>query len=202
VRALRVTQLENVAVCRDADQDTATEDVDCNDNNPNIRPGVAESCDGYDNNCNGAVDEGCVTCTDADHDGFFAQANCGTAVDCDDARATTRPGAAEICDAVDNDCDGATDEVFNLQTDPSNCGTCGTVCSIRGPELPAACSAGTCLPPVTEPTPEVCDYFDNDLDGLVDEGFNVGIPCFCGTGMPQGFRECSEDGHATICACQ
>ena len=184
VRALRVTQLENVAVCRDADQDTATEDVDCNDNNPNIRPGVAESCDGQDNNCNGTVDEGCVTCTDADHDGFFAQANCGTAVDCDDVQATNRPGGAEICDAVDNDCDGSTDEMFDLQSDPSNCGACGTGAPFAARNSPAACAAGACLPPVAQPEPEVCDSVDNDLDGQIDEGFNVGAPCQGGASIP------------------
>ena len=197
----RITELAAITVCRDADGDSATEDVDCNDNNPNIRPGVPESCDGYDNDCDGTVDEGCPTCTDADHDAFFAQANCGSAVDCDDTKATTRPGAVELCDALDNDCDGATDEGFDLQSDPSNCGACGTICSIRGAGLPAACSAGVCLPP--EPTLEVCDGVDNDLDSFIDEGFNVGAPCGCQSpeGSYSSFRVCSEDGYSSECAC-
>jgi len=196
----RVTELATVSLCLDADGDSAAEDVDCNDNNPNIRPGAAEACDGVDNNCNGVVDEGCVTCTDADHDGFFAQSGCGSTVDCDDTHATTRPGAAEVCDAIDNDCDATTDEGFNLQFDASNCGACGTVCPDRGPDGPPVCSAGACLLP--EPRPETCDGFDNDLDGLIDEGFNVGAACGCNgpDGPYAGIRECSEDG-GVVCEC-
>jgi putative metal-binding protein len=164
----RVTDMGEISVCRDADGDSSNENVDCNDNNPNIRPGVQESCDGFDNNCDGVVDEGCAICTDADHDGFFAQSGCGSAVDCNDNAATTRPGAAEVCDALDNNCDAVTDEGFDLSSDPSNCGACGNVCAARGPELPAACSAGACLP-----EPETCDSVDNDLDGEVDEGFDL-----------------------------
>jgi Putative metal-binding motif len=191
----RITDLAAISVCADADGDSANEDVDCNDNNPNIRPGAAESCDGYDNNCDGTVDEGCATCTDADHDGFFAQGHCGGPIDCDDTHAITRPGAQEICDGLDNDCDADTDEGFNLQSDPSNCGACGTVCPIRGFGQPAACSAGACLIPF-----ETCDHVDNDLDGLIDEGFDVGTPCFCANPFFIRTRDCSADGESTYCA--
>jgi hypothetical protein len=44
----------------------------------------------------------------------------------------------EICDGIDNDCDDATDEGFNLNTDPSHCGSCGHSC------LGGACNAGQC----------------------------------------------------------
>jgi hypothetical protein len=169
----RITELADIAICRDADGDSVNENLDCNDNNANIHPGATESCDGIDNDCDGAVDEGCAICTDADHDGFFAQSGCGTAVDCNDNAATTRPGAAEVCDAVDNNCDGATDEEFDFLLDASNCGTCGNVCADRGPGLPAACSAGTCVAP-PEPVFELCDNIDN---GQVDEGYGVGTSC-------------------------
>ena len=199
----RVTELGAITVCRDADGDSATEDVDCNDNNPAVRPGASESCDGFDNDCDGTVDEGCLTCTDADHDGFFAQAGCGGAVDCDDAQATTRPGAQEVCDAVDNDCDGGTDEGFDLQSDPSNCGVCGHVCAISGPGMPAACAAGVCL--LQQPEAEMCDGVDNDLDGAVDEDFNVGAGCGCrgpsGPDMVPGVMECTADGSGVECVC-
>ena len=190
----RVTELAAISVCRDADGDSATEDVDCNDNNPNVRPGAAEACDGFDNDCDGTVDEGCATCTDADHDGFFAQSYCGTAIDCDDAHATTRPGAQEICDGLDNDCDAETDEGFNLQSDPSNCGACGTVCPARGFGNPAACAAGACVTPF-----ETCDHVDNDLDGLIDEDFVLGTTCVCPNPFFHGTRQCSADGESTVC---
>jgi len=46
----------------------------------------------------------------------------------------------ETCNEVDDDCDGSTDEGFDLQTDPLNCGTCGTQCNVV-----QQCS-GTCVP--------------------------------------------------------
>ncbi len=49
-------------------------------------------------------------CVDADGDGYYGRLGCGTKVDCDDEFDTVHPGAPEICDGMDNDCDGVTDE--------------------------------------------------------------------------------------------
>jgi hypothetical protein len=136
VQAKRVTDLGAIVICRDRDNDGATEDVDCNDNNPAIRPGAVEACgDGLDNNCNGTVDEQCAVCTDADLDGFFAQAGCNTAVDCNDQSASIKPGAVDACDGLDNNCNGQTDEA------PNSCGA-GLVCT-AGACVPTACNPGT-----------------------------------------------------------
>jgi hypothetical protein len=56
----------------DGDSDGFTEDVDCDDSDLSVYPGAAEVCDGVDNNCNGAVDEGLLDTwyLDADGDGF------------------------------------------------------------------------------------------------------------------------------------
>jgi len=97
----------------------------------------------------------------------------------------------EICDGVDNDCDGETDEGFDTSTDIGNCGECGIVCAF--PNAAAMCEAGECVMGDCNPgffdtngedsdgcevacTPdgdEVCDGTDDDCDGLVDEGFDL-----------------------------
>ena len=48
-------------------------------------------------------------CTDADGDGYFYEAGCGTPQDCNDADPSTHPGAIEVCDGYENNCDGLLD---------------------------------------------------------------------------------------------
>jgi hypothetical protein len=73
----------------------------------NTRYGVI-SVAGYDFNIS---QEGVtVTCTDYDSDGFFAESDCGTAVDCADRDPNIYPGATEICNGQDDNCDGTIDE--------------------------------------------------------------------------------------------
>jgi hypothetical protein len=56
-------------------------------------------------------------CNDGDADGFYYEAGCGTDRDCNDADATTYPGAAELCDGYDNDCSGQIDDEPGCATD-------------------------------------------------------------------------------------
>jgi hypothetical protein len=99
-------------------------------------PGHVEWCDNLDNDCGDGVDEGC----DDDDDGFcdddmvFVDASdaCPEGPgDCDDDEPATRPGVPEVCDLVDNDCNGASDE-----SDPADAGQGGGTCG-------AAVSVGT-----------------------------------------------------------
>ncbi|MFM9951903.1 MAG: putative metal-binding motif-containing protein, partial [Saprospiraceae bacterium] len=96
---------------------------DCNDNASNVNPGASEVCDGQDNNCNTITDENVTNFyyRDMDGDGFGnplnTQAGCIAPTgyvanddDCNDNNAAIKPGATEVCDGVDNDCDGSTDE--------------------------------------------------------------------------------------------
>jgi hypothetical protein len=137
-----VTDLGVISICRDSDNDTYTEDLDCNDSNPSTNPNAEEICNGRDDNCDNTVDEGCDLCTDGDDDGFYAQFGCGTITDCDDGSSSISPTAPENCNELDDDCDAQVDEGFDLQTDVDNCGSCGEVCSF--PNAGATCESGLC----------------------------------------------------------
>ena len=105
----------------DRDGDGWDETRDCNDYNGGINPGAGEICDnGVDENCDGADLASVIWYADGDADGYGEAAvrGCGgqppgtSAVggDCDDRRADVSPGASELCDDVDNDCDGEIDD--------------------------------------------------------------------------------------------
>jgi len=94
---------------------------DCDDNNANINPGVTETCDEIDNNCDGNTDEGLQLITyyiDADSDGYGNDATIAEACelpfeavtqggDCNDEDAAINPGAVDIPNNdIDEDCDG------------------------------------------------------------------------------------------------
>ncbi len=158
---------------------------ECNDSGeiicvevPGQAPPVAEQCDGVDNDCDGDTDEGFAVglkCND--------EAVCDTrTMSCDaDHNDPTwvckEPIGTELCDGVDNDCDGAIDEDFPKKGEkcPGTAdnpgigkGACyrvgvyecnedhdDTICSVTSPG---------------SPTPEIKDEIDNDCDGLTDEG--------------------------------
>ena len=99
---------------------------DCDDTDSNVNPDTIEVCDGIDNNCDGRIDEttagdAATWYLDADGDGFGDLANptpdcsqpvgyVSNSLDCDDAAAAVNPSATEVCDTIDNNCDGQLDE--------------------------------------------------------------------------------------------
>lgn len=195
VTGQNITDLGTITLCRDLDGDKYTEDADCNDNNPDIHPGATEVCgDGVDNNCNGQVDEGCALCTDADHDGFYAEAGCNTQIDCDDTNNMINPIAPEICNGVDDNCNGLVDEGIDKSTDVNNCGSCGNVCSY--PNATAACVSGNCQ--FSQCVGSYADCNNDQTDGCEVDTANDPNNCgscgnVCGAGQTCTDGACTTD---------
>jgi len=146
---------------------------DCDNENADTYPGAAEICDGLDNDCDEVVpddeadsdEDGWLVCDDdcddedaamnlddLDGDGYTT---CDG--DCDDEDDAANPGAEEVCDGVDNDCDGLGDDAVDDDGDgyaPVDCG--GEDCDDADAD-------------VNPDMAEVCDdSIDNDCDGLTD----------------------------------
>ncbi|MCK6526142.1 hypothetical protein L6R50_00790 [Myxococcota bacterium] len=137
----------------DADGDGSrpcSEPSDCDDADPRISPHRAEVCDGLDNDCNGAADEG----FDTDGDGVRS---CDG--DCANADPAVHPGAVEACDGVDTDCDPGTVVEGDEDRDRDGFLACGDAPDCDDSE------------PAVNPGVEVdgCDGVDEDCDGELDE---------------------------------
>ncbi len=121
----------------DDDDDGTPDTADCAPTDPAIHSGASEVCNGIDDNCDGQKDpegsSGCIPFRlDGDGDGYGTSASkclCGKSGqytaeqggDCNDGDKTVHPGATEVCNGKDDDCDGTTDP-------PSLCQPTVTIC--------------------------------------------------------------------------
>lgn len=174
---------------------------DCDDSDPDIHPGALEACpyDELDNDCDGLTDEDVVTETryrDSDGDGYgdpeLSAIVCHDAPpvdgvlvagDCNDGNQRVHPGATEVCDSIDNNCNGEADE-----SDPHAGEFCWGMLSCGEPDcivpVPGWLECRetfygwslechlNCLPS------ETCDDgADNDCDTIVDDGCEPPTEC-------------------------
>ncbi len=188
--------IQSIAACQQPSGYVGNSD-DCNDLAPDIFPGATEVCDEIDNNCDAAIDDGDAApgtwYADADGDSFGNAAVSTTACeaplgyvastgDCDDLAPSVHPGATEVCDQIDNNCDSAIDDgtaapaTWYADFDGDSYGNVAvsvTAC-IAPPSYGADSSDcddfdGSTYPGATE----ICDGADNNCDAQVDEGVST-----------------------------
>ena len=183
----------------------------CNHDEPNCIDGVPNNCDPFagqmfeecnkiDDDCDGDIDEGLgedvVTCGVGACEHTVTDCEGGDLPECDPFEGSSM----EVCDGIDNDCDGDTDEGI-----PDI--TCGMFdCEVTVP----GCIGGMvpmCVP--IPPSMEICDGEDNDCDGITDEDQGVwtcgdfeceAMAPMCVGGVPQPENTCMPDpGGPEIC---
>lgn len=162
---------------------------DCDDADPDTFPGAEERCDGVDNDCDSDIDEDVQSIWYADTDGdSFGDADAtlkdcdppggyvADDTDCDDTNSSAFPGAKEVCDDVDNDCDTDVDEgvtiTYYVDSDADNFGDADA--TTQACTLPSghAEQSGDCDDTNGSIYPgavEYCDEVDNNCDGDIDE---------------------------------
>jgi hypothetical protein len=172
----------------------SAEGDDCNDADASIHPGAVEICNAVDDDCDDAIDDGLETFDwyiDGDHDGYggdLVATRCaappGTASlggDCDDRDDAAHPGADEVCNDLDDDCDGLVDALdpdlldgslwyTDLDVDGYGDPTVATTAC----EQPwgAVSNADDCDDADVAVHPnadEQCNGIDDDCDSLVDD---------------------------------
>jgi MYXO-CTERM domain-containing protein len=169
--------------------------LDCDDTDADVNPGADEVCDSIDNDCDGDIDEASATdastwYADTDGDGYGDASSTDVAcdeptgyvadaTDCDDGDGAVNPAATEVCDSIDNDCDGDIDEAsatdastWYADTDADGYGDASSTDIACDEPSGYVADATDCDDTEAAAHPgadEVCDSIDNDCDGDIDE---------------------------------
>ncbi len=165
--------------------------TDCNDSNAAVHPGAAEVCNGIDDNCNGQIDDGIAavgtTCGVGACAGTTGSSTCVNGAMVDSCNPTAR-ATAEVCDGVDNDCDGQVDDGLtcactNGQTRNVQCGV--GACARNGIETCVNGQWGTSTCVAGSPSAEICNGIDDNCNGQIDDGI-APVATTCGVGACAG----------------
>ena len=200
-----------LSACGEDDKDTSTpEDTgtptdddgdgyplheDCDDGDAAVHPNADELCDGVDNNCDGEVDEGLTGTLYEDNDGDgFGDITTGReecldaggmvedATDCDDSDASINPAAEEICNGLDENCNGQSDEGLEFVTwfldydgdgygDPEED---DEFCEVPMGYVDNDDDCDDTNADINPTATEICNELDDDCNQLVDDGLILG----------------------------
>lgn len=166
-----------------------------------------EKCNGLDDDCNGMTDEiyaglGSVCSVGKGLCFKLGVMTCNKTQDGVECNAEPGKPSDELCDNLDNDCDGEVDEDFQDKGKACVVGL-GECLSTGVWDCKDDLSGLICNAPKIEPKPEICDNKDNDCDGLVDEDFiGKGKVCIVGKGecLAYGILVCDQGGKELVCS--
>ena len=167
---------------------------------PSLPATLDASCNGIDDDCDGAIDEDYLSVTSSCGTGACAATGSTLCLDGQEqnncVEGEPQPSDSS-CDGVDDDCDGLVDEEFVGQASSCGVGACvstGSTACVSG-NVENSCRAGT--PTVGD---FACDGIDEDCDGAVDEDF-IGEPTVCGVGacLSSGTTTCFEGQEQDTC---
>ncbi len=180
-------------------------DDDCSDTNANAYPGATETCNGLDDDCDGMTDEGVQSNFYADNDGDgYGAVLSGSATgclapagyvanddDCNDALTSINPGAPEVCNLLDDDCDGVIDDgvllTFYADADGDGFGNPAVTtlaCTAPAGFVSDDTDCDDANASINPSATEACNGIDDDCDNSVDEDFDAD---------GDGFTTCQND---------